>query len=225
MLNNSSLHNLQYPKFCTMSLMVKNIFLFILFVSFSMSISAEEADEALGEDPRYVREIADVSKIHRKGKEAKAFVKANDMNSDWCILIDFSHDLYTKRMFIYDLKAGKIIKTALVSHGFGPGNTIDHVVFSNVPNSYCSSEGKYRIGIRSYSNWGVHFHYKLHGLEKTNNNAFKRLVVLHSYEYAECDWPTTASAGCPVVCDEIMNYIDSKIKASTNKKILLWIFK
>lgn len=208
-----------------MNPMTKIISLLILFTSFSMSLNAEGTDEALAEEPRHVKEVADVSKIHRKGKEAQAFVKANGMNSDWCILIDFSHDLYTKRMFIYDLKAGKIIKTALVSHGFGPGNTIDHVVFSNVPNSYCSSEGKYRIGIRSYSNWGVHFHYKLHGLEKTNNNAFKRLVVLHSYEYAECDWPTTASAGCPVVCDEIMNYIDSKIKASTNKKILLWIFK
>lgn len=208
-----------------MNLMAKNIFLFILFVTFSISVSAEETNDSQEQQQLRVKDIADVSKIHRKAEEAKTFVKQNGMNSNWCILIDFSYDLYTKRMFIYDLKSNKILKTALVSHGFGEGNTVDHVRFSNVPNSYCSSEGKYRIGIRSYSNWGVHFHYKLHGLEKTNNNAFKRLVVLHSYEYAYCDWPTTASAGCPVVCDEIMNYIDSKIKASTNKAVLLWIFK
>ena len=208
-----------------MNPMTKIISLLILFAAFSMSVNAEEADETQAQQPRYVKDIADVSKIHQKAKAAKAFVKQKGMNANWCILIDFSYDLYTKRMFIYDLKADKILKTALVSHGFGEGNTVDHVEFSNVPGSLCSSEGKYRIGIRSYSNFGVHFHYKLHGLEKTNNNAFKRLVVLHSYEYAYCDWPTTASAGCPVVCDEIMNYIDSKIKASTNKSVLLWIFK
>lgn len=208
-----------------MNSITKIIFLFILLVSSFVSVSAEGAFETPAEEPRHVKDIADVSKIHLKAKEAKTFVKQKGMNADWCILIDFSYDLFTKRMFIYDLKTDKIIKTALVSHGFGEGNTVDHVEFSNEPGSLCSSEGKYRIGIRSYSNFGVHFHYKMHGLEKTNNNAFKRLVVLHSYEYAYCDWPTTASAGCPVVCDEIMKYIDSKIKASTNKSILLWIFK
>jgi len=208
-----------------MNSITKIIFLFILFFIPFASINAEESNESLGEKPRSVKDIADVSKIHRKAEEAKAFVKQKNMNADWCVLIDFSYDLFTKRMFIYDLKTNKILKTALVSHGFGEGNTVDHVEFSNEPGSLCSSEGKYRIGIRSYSNFGVHYHYKLHGLEKTNDNAFKRLVVLHSYEYAFCDWPTTASAGCPVVCDEIMKYIDSKIKASTNKSILLWIFK
>lgn len=203
----------------------KIISLFFLFVTFSVSIYAEETNQTQAQQQRYVKEIADVSKIHQKAEEAKSFIKKNGMNSDWCVLIDFSYDLYTKRMFIYDLKNNKILTTALVSHGFGENNTVDYVEFSNVPGSLCSSEGKYRIGIRSYSNWGLHFHYKLHGLEKTNNNAFKRLVVLHSYEYAYCDWPTTASAGCPVVCDEVLSYIDSKIKASTNKNILLWIFK
>ncbi|MBR5973319.1 MAG: murein L,D-transpeptidase catalytic domain family protein [Paludibacteraceae bacterium] len=208
-----------------MNPITKIISLLTLFVSFSMLVKAEETNNSQAQQRYVVREVADVSKIHQKAEEAKTFVKKNNMNSDWCILIDFSYDLFTKRMFIYDLKENKIIQTALVSHGFGANNTYDHVEFSNVSGSLCSSEGKYRIGIRSYSNWGLHFHYKLHGLEKTNNNAYKRLVVLHSYELAYCDWPTTASSGCPVVCDEILEYIDSKIKASTNKNVLLWIFK
>lgn len=184
----------------------------------------EYAGEPIKERPRVATEVKDVTGIHKKAAEAKKFVKQKGMNTDWCILIDFSYNLYTKRMFIYDLKNNKILETALVSHGAGGGSDIDNVFFSNVEGSGCSSLGKYRIGIRSYSNWGVHFHYKMHGLESTNSNAYKRLIVLHSYEYAYCDNPTTASLGCPVVCDDMMNYIDKKIKASDNKKILLWIF-
>ena len=38
-----------------------------------------------------------------------------------------------------------------------------------IRDSYCSSLGKYKVGIRSYSKWGINVHYKLHGLEATNN--------------------------------------------------------
>ena len=172
-----------------------------------------------------ITEVTDLSKIHKKAAEAKQFVAQKGMNQDWCILIDFSYNLFTKRMFIYDLKNGKIIETALVSHGVGGGSDADNVVFSNVEGSGCSSEGKYRLGIRSYSKFGVHYHYKMHGLESTNSNAYKRYIVLHSYEYAYCDNPTTASLGCPVICDDMMIYLDKKIKASSNKSLLLWIFK
>ena len=60
-----------------------------------------------------ITEVTDLSKIHKKAAEAKKFVAQKGMNQDWCILIDFSYNLFTKRMFIYDLKNGKIIETAL----------------------------------------------------------------------------------------------------------------
>jgi hypothetical protein len=50
-------------------------------------------------------------------------------------------------------------------------------VYSNVVGSNCTSLGKYKIGKRSYSNWGINIHYKMHGLESSNSNAFKRHVV------------------------------------------------
>ncbi len=170
------------------------------------------------------KEVENLRRIHEKALEAKRFVKEHGMNQEWCMLLDFSYDLYTKRFFVYDLKNNKIIRSELVSHGNGLDSTPEEPVFSNEVGSCCSSLGKYKVGKRAYSNWGIHVHYKLHGLEKTNSNAFKRIVVLHSYEKAACDFPTFLSNGCPIVCDEVMRYLDKKLSAAT-KPTLLWIFQ
>ena len=95
--------------------------------------------------------------------------------------------------------------------------------------SYCSSLGKYKVGIRSYSKWGINIHYKLHGLEATNNNAFKRYIVLHSYtplpetEVYPLHLPLGISQGCPVISDEVMRKVDGLLKAE-KKPLLLWVY-
>lgn len=77
--------------------------------------------------------------------------------------------------------------------------------------------------------WGINVHYKLHGLEPTNDNAFKRIVVLHSYtplpatEVYPSHLPLGMSQGCPVICNETMRQIDVLLKAET-KPVLLWIY-
>ena len=98
--------------------------------------------------------------------------------------------------------------------------------------SYCSSLGKYKVGIRSYIKWGINVHSKLHALDKTNNNAYKRYVVLHSYEYVPDNevypfhLPLGMSQGCPVVSNEIMREIDELLKEKKNEKpVLLWIYE
>lgn len=175
-------------------------------------------------DAPVIKDINDLRKIEEKAREAKEFVAQNGMNQDWCLLLDFSYDLYTRRLIVYDLKSNEIIRRELVSHGNGGGSTPSKPVFSNVEGSFCSSLGKYKIGKRAYSNWGIHVHYKLHGLEPTNSNAFRRIIVLHSYASAYCDYPTTASNGCPIVCDDVMRYLDEKLKQTT-KPTLLWIYE
>ena len=88
---------------------------------------------------------------------------------------------------------------------------------------------RYKVGIRAYSKWGINVHYKLHGLEPTNDNAFKRIVVLHSYtplpatEVYPSHLPLGMSQGCPVICNETMRQIDVLLKAET-KPVLLWIY-
>jgi len=150
------------------------------------------------------------------------------MNTDYCFLVDLSIHSGKSRFYVYDFKSKEIKSSALVCHGIVKNSKDDKPVYSNEIGSNCTSLGKYRIGKRAYSNWGIHIHYKLHGLEKSNSNAFARNVVLHSYDYvSEIEiYPLTMgwSLGCPVVSNSLMKLIDSSLKKTT-KPILLWIFE
>jgi len=103
-------------------------------------------------------------------------------------------------------------------------------VFSNELGSNCTSLGKYKLGAKAYSNWGIHVHYKMHGLEATNVNAFRRIVVLHSYEPVPYDeiypghLPLGWSQGCPVISNTLMTKLDSLLK-QRQKPVLLWIYQ
>jgi hypothetical protein len=135
-------------------------------------------------------------------------------------------------MFIYDFKNQEVERTALAAHGSGKGDkrsTGDVPLFGNENGSLLTSLGKYKIGERSYSQYGINVHYKLHGLEASNSNAFKRIIVLHSYtpvpsyEIYPLHLPMGWSFGCPVTDDETMTLLDAKLK-NTKKSVLLWIF-
>lgn len=71
--------------------------------------------------------------------------------------------------------------------------------------------------------------YIIHGLEATNNNAFKRYIVLHSYtpmpetEVYPLHLPLGISQGCPVISDEVMRKVDGLLKAE-KKPVLLWVY-
>lgn len=166
--------------------------------------------------------------IEDKVDEALLYCKASGMNTSYCILVDMSIHSGKNRLFLYDFKQKKIIVKGLCAHGSGGGSTPFKPVFSNKIKSNCTSLGKYKIGIRAYSNWGIHAHYKLHGLESTNSNAYKRTVVLHSYtpvpEYEIHPYGLHGvSMGCPVIADITMIQIDNLIKRG-EKNMLLWIY-
>lgn len=185
-----------------------------------VSYMSEDKDEQ-----DVVKDLKDLSPIKEKAEEAYSFVKKNTMNDKFCILIDMSYDIYTRRLFVWNFETNSVMEKSVTVHGFGGGSDEENVVFSNTPNTYCSSEGKYRIGARSPSKFGIHIHYKLHGLEPTNSNAYKRTIVVHSYEQLFCDYPMFgSSAGCVVVCDDMMRYLDGLLK-DESKPVLLWIFK
>lgn len=174
----------------------------------------------------------DTQKIKRKAKEAYQYVGSKNMSKDWCILIDMSLHSGVKRWIQWDFKHNKIISEAITTHGCGTKNWAnDHSKtkpsFSNIPESHLSSLGKYRIGERGHSSWGIGVKYILHGLDTTNNNAAKRFIVLHSWEKVSdaITYPKGApeSWGCPAVSNAYMQYIDKEIQA-VKKPILLWIF-
>lgn len=167
-----------------------------------------------------------------KAAAAKAYCKANKLNTNFCILVDMSVHSGKNRIFIWNFKKDSIELSALCSHGCGSNTwsgttTKTKPVFSNAHESHCSSLGKYKIGKRGYSQWGIHVNYLLHGLEKSNSNALKRQIVLHSWddvEDKEC-FPegTPEGWGCPAVANGFMKVADEKLKAST-QPVLLWIF-
>ncbi|WP_379964169.1 murein L,D-transpeptidase catalytic domain-containing protein [Epilithonimonas sp. UC225_85] len=174
----------------------------------------------------------DTLKTNKKAEEALGFCKAHNFNTDFCILIDMSLHSGLKRFFIYDLKKNEISKEYLVGHGCGTSSwsedsTKDNPTFSNEDNSHLSSLGKYKIGARGYSNWGVHVKYLMHGLEETNNNALKRIIVFHSWEKMSDDevFPKGSPEGwgCPTVSNNAFKEIDPLLKNS-KKPVLMWIY-
>ena len=168
--------------------------------------------------------------LKEKAHVAKAYCKSKGLNTNYCFLVDFSIHSGKKRFFVWDFTGDSVKWESLCAHGYGKNSTQLQPVYSNVEGSSCSSLGKYKVGIRSYSKWGINVHYKLHGLEPTNNNAFKRYVVLHSFtpvpavEIYPLHLPLGISQGCPVVCDATMKKIDALLKVE-KKPLLLWIYE
>jgi L,D-transpeptidase-like protein len=165
--------------------------------------------------------------------EAKKFCKENKFNENYYFLIDLSVHSGKNRFYVYDFKKSKITDKNLVTHG-----ACDHfeenlmkyskVKFSNTVDSHCSMKGKYKIGKRDYSSWGINVKYWLKGLEESNKNAEERVVVLHSWtkiankeifpNYSPLSW------GCPAVSDLFMKKLDKKLKTA-KKPVLLWIIE
>jgi hypothetical protein len=121
----------------------------------------------------------------------------------------------------------------MVSHGcfdnpWGQTSTKEKASCSNVENSHASSLGNYKIGERGVSEWGIKVKYTLYGLDKTNSNAYKRIIVLHSWNMVSEDevYPdgTPEGWGCPATSDEFLTRIDKKLRTS-KKPVLLKIFQ
>lgn len=170
--------------------------------------------------------------LENRAQEAYEYAKAHDMDLDHAVLIDFSRHSGKNRFFVWNFKENQPEIESLVAHGYGNTgfeSTNQNIVFSNQPNSYASSLGKYKLGARAYSKWGINIHYKMHGLEASNSNAFNRYIVLHSYQSIPNEetypsyLPMGFSQGCPVIDDETMRKVD-KLLQTKKKPVLLWIY-
>ena len=192
---------------------MKKLSLFILLITYSFFCWAQTSD-----------------KLSKKIIEAKEYCKKNNMNSSFCFLVDLSIHSGKNRFYIYDFKLNKISNSGLVCHGIGKSSTTENPVYSNEVGSNCTSIGKYKIGKRAYSNWGINIHYKMHGLESSNSNAYQRHIVLHSYDpvsnkeifplHLTMGW----SQGCPVISNELMKHIDALLKKE-KKATLIWMYQ
>ena len=117
-------------------------------------------------------------------------------------VIDYSKASRDKRLWVFDLRARKLLFEEWVAHGKNSGADVP-TTFSNAPNSYQSSIGLYETG-QIYS--GKHGRsLRLQGLEPGfNDNSMSRAIVMHAAAYAD---PKVVpglgrlgrSQGCPAV--------------------------
>ena len=165
--------------------------------------------------------------------QALKFCEKNSFNLDYYILIDMNIHSGNNRFFVYNFETKSYEYEKLVTHGscdiFEVNDTKwEKAKFSNQVDSHCSAVGKYKIGVREYSSWGIHIKYWLHGLEPSNSNSVSRVTVLHSWgkvaneevfpNYAPLSW------GCPAISDAFMTVLDRKLQVS-EKPVLLWIIE
>jgi hypothetical protein len=168
----------------------------------------------------------EIERINFRIDEMKSMLNSNSKyNSKIAFFIDMRIPSGKNRFFVYDLQNNKIIDQGLVAHGCGSETGIKgDLKFSNVPNSNCTSLGRYSIGTNYNGMFGKA--YRLFGLDETNSNAFKRAIVLHHYSavpYEEQDHYISRSHGCPMVNEQFFKRIE-KIIDSSKSNILLDIY-
>ncbi|MBC7934366.1 MAG: murein L,D-transpeptidase catalytic domain family protein [Rhizobacter sp.] len=163
-------------------------------------------------------------KLESVSAKLKAFSVSKGYNRRIAFLVDMSIVSGRRRFFVYNMEKDSIELAGLVTHGYGsqkPG-----VEFSNVPGSYCSSPGKYKVGKDYQGRFGLA--YKLYGLDKTNDKAFERFVVLHAHDCVPVEevdpLNICESQGCPTVAPAFLQKLKAYIDVS-DKPILLNIFQ
>ena len=202
---------------------------FILLITtglYSSSSRVQLSSSSPFPTPEYISSVTAKHLVKAKNKAAAAreFVKQKDFNDKICFLLDMSLPSGQARFFVFDLKKDSLVNAGLVTHGRCYQDWLEGRKYSNTIGSGCTSLGKYKIGHAYRGRFGLA--YKLYGLDKTNNNAYKRYVVLHAHECV----PETAVAdeicqsdGCPTVSPGFLQYLRQVINAS-KQPLLLWIY-
>ena len=130
-------------------------------------------------------------------------------------VIDFSQASPTERMWVYDLRARKLLFQEVVSHGRGSGKALA-TSFSNRPESNQSSLGLYRtaetyVGKHGYS-------LRLDGLDEGfNDKARARAIVMHAADYvnpaaARANGYLGRSLGCPAIRPAVSRQLIDTVK-------------
>ncbi len=164
------------------------------------------------------------SEVLKQAKLLKQYAQENDYETSYAFLINMRVKSGKKRFYVVNLETMTIVNSALVAHGRGEERFTFDKDFSNAPGSNCTSLGRYKIGKLYTGQFGLA--YRLYGLDNSNNNAYKRFVVLHAMgciSNEETNVPICQSEGCPAVSPQFLQEIQPVID-SRKKPMLLWVF-
>jgi len=194
--------------------------LIVLFVCLSSFTTYNAADKM-----ESLNELAFL-KLTDHVNEIKTLINTDrKYNSKIAFFVDMEIKSGKNRFFVYDIQNNKILDQGLVANGCGSETGIPgELKFSNVPNSKCTSLGRYTVEKSYVGMFGKAF--RLNGLDETNNNAFKRAIVLHQYSavpYEEQDHYIVNSQGCPMVNEVFFKRLE-KIIEHSDSKIMLYVY-
>jgi hypothetical protein len=198
-------------------------------MGFAAPVSTAAPDVTAASTFKYIAPAFEMNNEMLKVKNNRALLKEyavkNKCNQDYAFIIDLRIPSYKKRFFVYNLKRDSLLTTGFVAHGTGSETFRGELVFSNTPDSRCTSLGKYKIGGSYKGMYG--FSYKLQGLDSTNNKAFERAIVLHGNSCVpdmETDnYPICFSYGCPMVSVNFLQQLKGYISKQGKMPVLLSI--
>jgi hypothetical protein len=143
-------------------------------------------------------------------------------------IIDYDMPSYQQRLWVIDMKVGRVLYQEWVAHGMGrprgSGGTMEEALsFSNEKGTLKSSLGLFITAETYYGRHG--YSLKLDGLEEgVNDKARERLIVLHGAHYVSEDRADDRlvgrSWGCPAVRPGISKILIDAIKEGS----VLWIY-
>ena len=162
--------------------------------------------------------------LQQRAAKIKKFAAENNYDTSVAFFVDMQVKSGKERFFVVSLANNTILKKGLVAHGKGNEKFTFDRKFSNGAGSNCTSLGVYKIGKPYDGAFGLS--YKLYGLNKSNNNALKRYVVLHSMggiPDAETKYPIIQTEGCPAVAPGFLAEL-APILDNAPKNVLLYIY-
>ena len=127
-------------------------------------------------------------------------------DADRLAIIDYTLSSRVPRLWVFDLKRGKLVYKEFVAHGQGSGHDVP-TRFSDREGSHQSSLGLFLTD--STYHGGNGYSLRLKGLSRGfNESAYRRLIVMHGAPYVN---PAAAkkmgrlgrSWGCPAVRNEV----------------------
>jgi hypothetical protein len=198
---------------------------FVIFSCFVFAAYRKNFSAKINDNPRNQRAAvvkANFLKLDTAAKHTKTFAQKNGYNTEVAFIVNMAIHSGKPRFFVYNLTQNKIVDSGLVTHGQASNSNDEDITFSNQIGGYATSLGKYSIGKEYVGKFGTAF--KLHGLDSSNSNAFKRFVVLHAHSCV----PATSvypfyiclSQGCPTVHPQFLLRLKTIINKS-DQPILL----
>ena len=164
-------------------------------------------------------------KVDKSRSELEQYALKNKCNKRYAFVIDMHIPSFKKRFFIFNLAKDSIINSGYVAHGTGSETFKNELIFSNVPDSRCTSLGIYKIGASYKGMYGLS--YRLFGLDSSNSNALIRAIVLHGHgcvpDKGYDEYPICFSYGCPMVSTQFLQILKGYIAKQGKEPILLSI--